>query len=54
MSNTIHATINGLPIEVATGTSILDAARQVHVHHLGYREGVGDARPHAQRRGRVH
>ena len=31
MSNTIHATINGLPVEVAKGTSILDAARQVHV-----------------------
>jgi NADH-quinone oxidoreductase subunit G len=31
MSNTIHATINGLPIEVAKGTSILDAARKVHV-----------------------
>ena len=31
MSNTIHATINGLPVDVAKGTSILDAARQVHV-----------------------
>ena len=31
MSNTIHATINGLPVEVAKGTTILDAARQVHV-----------------------
>ena len=31
MSNTIHATINGLPVEVAKGTSILDAARQAHV-----------------------
>ena len=31
MSNTIHATINGLPVEVAEGTTILDAARQVHV-----------------------
>jgi NADH-quinone oxidoreductase subunit G len=31
MSNTIHATINGLPVEVAKGATILDAARQVHV-----------------------
>ena len=31
MSNTIHATINGLPVEVAKGTTILNAARQVHV-----------------------
>lgn len=31
MSEQIHATINGLPVEVAKGTSILDAARQVHV-----------------------
>ena len=31
MSNVIRATINGLPVEVAKGTSILDAARQVHV-----------------------
>jgi iron-only hydrogenase group A len=31
MSQTIHATINGLPVEAAKGTTILDAARQVHV-----------------------
>src|SRR5664279_5429174 len=31
MSNTIHATINGLPVAVTKGTTILDAARQVHV-----------------------
>jgi iron-only hydrogenase group A len=31
MSNTIRATINGLPVEVEKGTSILDAAREVHV-----------------------
>lgn len=31
MSHTIHATINGLPVEAAKGTTILDAARQVNV-----------------------
>jgi NADH-quinone oxidoreductase subunit G len=31
MSNTIHATINGLPVEVAKGATILEAARKVHV-----------------------
>ena len=31
MSELIHAKINGLAVEVASGTSILDAARQVHV-----------------------
>ncbi len=31
MSNAIHATINGLPVEVAKGATILDAARLVHV-----------------------
>jgi len=31
MSNAIHATINGLPVEVAEGATILEAARQVHV-----------------------
>ena len=31
MTELIHATINGLPVEVAQGTTILDAARQVHV-----------------------
>ena len=32
MNDIIHATINGLPVEVANGTTILEAARQVHVH----------------------
>jgi len=32
MTTTIRATINGLPVEVTEGTSILDAARQVAVH----------------------
>lgn len=32
ISNTIHATINGLPVEVPRGTSILDAARAVQVN----------------------
>lgn len=31
MTELIHATINGLPVEVEKGVSILDAARQVHV-----------------------
>lgn len=31
MTNMINATINGVPVEVAPGTTILDAARQVHV-----------------------
>jgi len=31
MTDTIHATINGLPVEVAAGATILEAARQVHV-----------------------
>lgn len=31
MTNMINATINGVPVEVASGTTILDAARQVHV-----------------------
>jgi iron-only hydrogenase group A len=31
MSEIIHATINGLPVEVPRGTTILDAARKVHV-----------------------
>ena len=31
MTELIHATINGLPVAVAPGTSILDAAKQVHV-----------------------
>ena len=32
MTDMIHATINGLPGEVAPGATILDAARQVSVH----------------------
>ncbi len=32
VTNLIQATINGLPVEVPEGTSILDAARQVSVH----------------------
>jgi len=31
MNDIIHATINGLPVETAPGTTILEAARQVHV-----------------------
>lgn len=31
MTNMINATINGVPVEVAPGTTILDAARKVHV-----------------------
>lgn len=31
MTQMIHATINGVPVEVAPGTTILDAARKVHV-----------------------
>jgi NADH-quinone oxidoreductase subunit G len=31
MSNSIHATINGLAVEVPQGTTILEAARKVHV-----------------------
>ena len=31
MTDTIRATINGLPVEVAKGTTILEAARNVHV-----------------------
>jgi len=31
MTEIIHATINGLPVEVAPGATILDAAHQVHV-----------------------
>jgi NADH-quinone oxidoreductase subunit G len=31
MTEMIHATINGLPVEVAPGTTILEAARKVHV-----------------------
>jgi NADH-quinone oxidoreductase subunit G len=31
MTDLIHATINGLPVEIAKGTSILDAAKKVHV-----------------------
>jgi NADH-quinone oxidoreductase subunit G len=31
MSELIHATINGLPVEAAKGTTILEAARKVHV-----------------------
>ena len=32
MNDIIHATINGLPVEVAAGATILEASRQVHVH----------------------
>jgi NADH-quinone oxidoreductase subunit G len=32
MNDIIRATINGLPVEVAAGATILDASRQVHVH----------------------
>jgi NADH dehydrogenase/NADH:ubiquinone oxidoreductase 75 kD subunit (chain G) len=31
MTDMINATINGVPVTVAPGTSILDAARKVHV-----------------------
>ena len=32
MNDIIHATINGLPVEVAAGATILEASQQVHVH----------------------